>query len=184
MLNSLRYPIMLSLLAIFMLNNIFIKNTLFDAEVSCTSWIASPSSHWSSFHWRRWRQASMLGIIELHLGLSDLESSTHHQTSSLDCGFFFLEKDRELFGTCNFRSASSRTRSSCHWIFQLWSFLHQTSRTKAPIPVIGARIFLMTMNKNRSDQKKNENADLSKYNTKSTPKIIWKIQNKKKPRSL
>jgi len=89
------------------------------------------------------------------LGLSDLRFFTHHQTSLLACGSFHRVEDRDLSGIGSLLSASFRTRSSRHWIFRLWSFLHHPSQTKgSDTSCWGVRAFMMTINKSIPDQKR------------------------------
>ena len=103
---------------------LFIKKILFEDAGFCTSSRGLPSSIGSSSPLRRWMQSSMPGIIGSPLGFSDLEYHTRHQTSPSAFGLFHQEEDIDLSSTSSLRSASSKTRSSHRWIFQLWSFLH------------------------------------------------------------
>ena len=68
-LNSLRCSVMLSLSAIFRLNNFFINKPCLILRVCCTSSIGLPLSLGSSSPWRYWTQPSMLGITGSFLGL-------------------------------------------------------------------------------------------------------------------
>jgi len=167
----------------FRLNNVFIKNTFFDVDGFSYIFDSVAIKSLVICSLEKLKATVNARNNRITLGLYDLESPTRHQISPLAYGSIRREKVRDLSGIGSLLSASSRIQSSCHWIFRLWSFLHQPSRTKCSDTSCWGEGFhdgdeqeqirLETMHKI---------TNLFQDNTHRTPEITWKTQIEKNHR--